>query len=159
MPTLLGTRIKEARKAAGLTQRQLAEIINVSNTSISNWEKNLSEPSLEIIRLLAQFFDVSIDYLLGHVNDPLFYLDNERIVKSINSYDGDTADFEDIKGTEKLIEYIKFYYFSLLSESQKQCFFSILSCLRGAPDEVWNKVLEYAELLAEKHKKETKDQQ
>ena len=68
MPIYFGEKIREARKAAGLTQRQLAEKLNVSNTSISNWEKNLSRPDPDTIQHLCwalsvqpnYFFDVAI---------------------------------------------------------------------------------------------------
>ncbi len=53
MPVFFGDKIRTARKAAGLTQRQLAQILGVSNTSISNWEKDLSRPDADMIQLLC----------------------------------------------------------------------------------------------------------
>jgi hypothetical protein len=43
--------------------------------------------------MLASFFNVSADYLLGNVSDPFFYLDNDRIKAEINSYE-DTPQIE-----------------------------------------------------------------
>lgn len=62
MPACLGDRIRDARKAAGLTQRQLAEKIKVSNTSISNWEKGVSCPDPDTIQNLCWALDVQPNY-------------------------------------------------------------------------------------------------
>jgi transcriptional regulator with XRE-family HTH domain len=61
-------RIKELRKEKGLTQKQLAELVNKSVTGLASWEQGLSEPSVNDIRTLCKIFDVSADYLLGIVD-------------------------------------------------------------------------------------------
>ena len=53
MPVFFGEKIRNARKALGMTQRQLADRIGVSNTSISNWEKGLSRPDADLIQKLC----------------------------------------------------------------------------------------------------------
>lgn len=53
MPVFFGEKIRNARKALGLTQRQLAGLIGVSNTSVSNWEKDLSRPDADMIQKLC----------------------------------------------------------------------------------------------------------
>lgn len=65
MPIYFGDKIREARKAAGLTQRQLAEKVNVSNTSISNWEKNLSRPDPDTIQHLCWALSVQPNYFFA----------------------------------------------------------------------------------------------
>lgn len=62
MPISIGDRIRDARKAAGLTQRQLAEKIGVSNTSISNWEKGLSRPDPDTIQYLCWALNVEPNF-------------------------------------------------------------------------------------------------
>lgn len=62
MPIYFGDKIRKARKAAGMTQRQLADKINVSNTSISNWEKNLSRPDPDTIQHLCWALNVQPNY-------------------------------------------------------------------------------------------------
>ena len=59
------TRIKELRKEKGLTQKQLAVLMNKSETGLASWEQGLSEPNVNDLRLLCQIFEVSADYLLG----------------------------------------------------------------------------------------------
>lgn len=58
-------KIKELRKSRGLTQKQLASLINKSVTGLASWEQGLSEPGVNDIRLLCMIFEVSADYLLG----------------------------------------------------------------------------------------------
>lgn len=53
MPVFFGEKIRNARKALGLTQRQLAQQLGVSNTSVSNWEKGLSRPDADMIQSLC----------------------------------------------------------------------------------------------------------
>lgn len=62
-------RIKELRKEKGLTQKQLATLLNKSETGYASWEQGLSEPNVNDLRLLCKIFEVSADYLLGITND------------------------------------------------------------------------------------------
>lgn len=58
-------RIKELRVKKGLTQKQLAQLVNKSVTGLASWEQGLSEPSVNDIRALCEIFEVSADNLLG----------------------------------------------------------------------------------------------
>ena len=58
-------RLKELRKSKNLSQKELAEIFNTTNSSICDWECGRTEPTLNTIRQIADYFDVSCDYLLG----------------------------------------------------------------------------------------------
>ena len=61
----LGKRIAELRKMKGLTQEQLGEKLGVSAQAVSKWENDLSYPDISLLPLIGQFFDVSVDELLG----------------------------------------------------------------------------------------------
>ena len=61
----IGKKIKELRKEAGLTQKQLAKMLNKSETGFASWEQGLAEPSVNDLRLLCIILEVSADYLLG----------------------------------------------------------------------------------------------
>ncbi len=61
----IGLVIKELRKEKGLTQKQLAKLVNKSETGLASWEQGLSEPNVNDIKLLCKIFEVSADYLLG----------------------------------------------------------------------------------------------
>lgn len=62
-------RIFELRQEKNLTQTELAEAIKTSRTNIGRWEKGLNEPTASQIIKLADFFECSIDYLLGRSDD------------------------------------------------------------------------------------------
>jgi transcriptional regulator with XRE-family HTH domain len=61
----LGEKIKRLRKERRWLQGDLAEKVGVHNTHISRLETDRYTPSLELLRKLAEVFDVSIDYLLS----------------------------------------------------------------------------------------------
>ena len=65
MKTILGVRLKELRETKGLTQKQLAEILNINSVTYLHYEKEQREPPLALLADLAKFYDVSTDYLLG----------------------------------------------------------------------------------------------
>ena len=58
-------RIRELRLARGINQVKLAEALGVTKQSVSNWENDNIQPSIEILMKLAEYFCVSTDYLLG----------------------------------------------------------------------------------------------
>lgn len=58
--------IRELRKARQLTQEQLAEAMGVSGAAVSKWENGQCAPDLSLLTALADFFEVSVDRLLGH---------------------------------------------------------------------------------------------
>ncbi|MBQ7924493.1 MAG: helix-turn-helix transcriptional regulator [Clostridia bacterium] len=63
--TFKNNRIAELRKSFNLSQRKLAEKIGTSQANLSRWEQGLNEPSIIECWKIANFFDVSIDYLCG----------------------------------------------------------------------------------------------
>ena len=60
-----GNRIKALRRKMNLTQEELAERLNVSFQTISKWETNASLPDVTMFPLLANFFNVTTDELMG----------------------------------------------------------------------------------------------
>lgn len=60
-----GKKIKELRKEKNITQKQLAEILQVTESTIGNYEINRIRPSHEILLAIAEYFDVSLDELYG----------------------------------------------------------------------------------------------
>lgn len=64
-PMEFGKYFKECRKQAGLTQTYVASKLNIRQSNISDWEKNISRPSYEYLIELARIYDVSLYDLLG----------------------------------------------------------------------------------------------
>lgn len=60
-----GSKLKALRQSKGLTGVELGEILNVSNKTISTWENNTREPNQEMTATIAEYFNVTTDYLLG----------------------------------------------------------------------------------------------
>lgn len=58
-------RLRELRLAKGESQEQLAKILGVSRTSYTKYENGQHDPSMEALNMLAEHFNVSVDYLLG----------------------------------------------------------------------------------------------
>lgn len=67
------TRLKELRKANNLTLEQLGTDIESTKATMSNFETGQKKPSLDMIIKLADYFQVSIDYLVGRTDDPEFH--------------------------------------------------------------------------------------
>lgn len=67
MDMKLADNIRAQRKARGLTQEQLAEVLGVTVGAVHKWEVGLSTPELPLIVEMADFFDTSVDALLGYV--------------------------------------------------------------------------------------------
>ena len=65
MEVLIIQRINELLKSEGLNQSKLANRIGVNQSTVCNWLNGKKEPSIESLWKLADFFDVSVDYLIG----------------------------------------------------------------------------------------------
>ena len=60
-----GEKLKELRIEKGLSQRKLGEIFNVCNQTVSFWESGSREPDMDMLVEIAEYFGVSVDFLLG----------------------------------------------------------------------------------------------
>ena len=67
---LFNQRLSLLRKQKGISQKQLGEVIGLSNKAICTLENGTRETTFENLVLLAEFFHVSTDYLLGITDDP-----------------------------------------------------------------------------------------
>lgn len=92
-----GSRLSELRKDKGLTQKDLAKILSVSENSISLYERNIITPDDDMKIKIANYFNVSLDYLLGITKTPiplenikskLIYFDNlpEKANKELENF-------------------------------------------------------------------------
>jgi transcriptional regulator with XRE-family HTH domain len=62
---VLGARIRELRNKKGMTQKDLASLLGVTDAAIGMWENGRREPDAERIKRMANIFCVTTDYLLG----------------------------------------------------------------------------------------------
>ena len=68
---MLHEQIKRLRAARSITQVELANYLGVSKQSVSNWENNNIQPSVELLERIADFFSVSTDCVLGREDRPM----------------------------------------------------------------------------------------
>lgn len=61
----INEKIKELRTEKGLTQKELSKVLGIGQSTISEWEKGIYEPTASAIKMLAIYFNVTADYLLG----------------------------------------------------------------------------------------------
>lgn len=66
---MIGKRLRKLRKEKGLLQKELAEKLDLSQQTISLYESNNREPDSKIVKKIANYFDVSIDYLYENTNE------------------------------------------------------------------------------------------
>ena len=75
---------KELRIEKNLSQEAIAKELDVSPALISKWENNLSTPGPEMLEYIADYFDVSTDYLIGRTNDRRYFKQNDDSIDDFN---------------------------------------------------------------------------
>ena len=78
---MIGERLKALRKSKGITQRELAEVLNIRKATVSLYETNVNEPSDLIKIKIAKYFNTSVDYLIGVIDDEVSYYDKNIFLK------------------------------------------------------------------------------
>mgnify|MGYP001408391926 CR=1 FL=1 len=66
----LGERLRELRRKKKLSQRNFGKLFGLSESAIGMYERNERKPDYETLEKFANYFDVSVDFLLGRVNTP-----------------------------------------------------------------------------------------
>ena len=64
------TRLTNIRRSKGFTQKQVADGLGISEVGLQNYENGRRKPAFDVLIALADFYDVSLDYLVGHSDDP-----------------------------------------------------------------------------------------
>jgi len=72
-----GEKIAELREKRGLTQGELSAMLGITRASLSHYETNRRQPDYETLSALADFFRVSVDYLMGRTSHPQVVLSPE----------------------------------------------------------------------------------
>lgn len=86
----VGTRIAELRNNAHMSQFQLAKVLKIGTSTLGMYETNKREPSPKVLKRIADYFNVSTDYLLGRSNNKKEKkgLSLDEAVDSVMSFDG-----------------------------------------------------------------------
>ena len=102
----IGNKIKTLRLSKPLTQNELADILGVSKSTMSNYERNISTPAPDILLKLATYFKVTIDYLFNEKQD-----NSMNLLKEGSAYHSDKFVTKD--------EWNTLIYYRRLSDEQK----------------------------------------
>ena len=68
MKKILAQRLKQCRKEGGFTQREVGIYSDITDKAYQNYELMTREPKLEVLVRIAEFFHVSLDYLVGRTD-------------------------------------------------------------------------------------------
>ena len=83
MKNLFCERLKELRREKNLLQSELAEKLHVCKSAVSGWEVGRNQPNYDLLIEIAEFFEVSIDYILGRTN---FWTKKQKNFKENKQY-------------------------------------------------------------------------
>lgn len=107
-------RLKEIRVEKNLLQKDVASAVNHSITCISDWERGKREPSIDDLIRLADFFGVSIDYLVGREEE------DGVVIVSCNELSKDESMLIDkLRRLDPLNKELAYQYVDFLTERQK----------------------------------------
>lgn len=82
----IGLFLRGLRKDKGVTQEQLAEQLNVSNKSVSRWETGTNMPDLDIIIILAEYYDVDVGELLAGERKTEEVKEEKAVLRKVAEY-------------------------------------------------------------------------
>jgi transcriptional regulator with XRE-family HTH domain len=98
---ILKMRLKKIRKDNNFTQSQLADLLDKSNSSISDYENGKRRPSYEYLILFCKEFDVSLDYLFG-LEDKIYKTETLK-----HYFREHKLNYEEAENIENLFSHIK----------------------------------------------------
>lgn len=89
---MIGQKIRDLRKQRKMSQTELANILHVSQQTVTAWETGKAEPSSSAVANLADYFNVTTDYLLGRPeekkDDSIDHTALEKAIDEARSFDG-----------------------------------------------------------------------
>ena len=102
---MFSDKLKELRKKNGITQSQLAEALNVTKGAIAMWETNKRTPDLDMAGVIADYFNVSVDYLLERNDAISTDTDTDLKFALFNGAEGVTDEmFEEVKRFAEMVK-------------------------------------------------------
>ena len=106
-------RLKELRKEKNILQKDVAKELNIKNTTYSNWEVGVSEPDIHSLKKLADFFGVSIDYLVEREEDGVVIVSGNELSKD------ESVLVDKLRRLDPLNKELAYQYVDFLTERQK----------------------------------------
>lgn len=119
---MLGRRIKELREEKGVTQKELASYLGVTDRSVGYYESEERTPPPDILDKIANYFNVSVDYLLGRENTKHIHNHNKSLEDYIKEAESLMlfGDIVDEKDKEAILTAIKIAYETAIKKNKDQ---------------------------------------
>jgi transcriptional regulator with XRE-family HTH domain len=105
-------RILEQMKIKNVNAKELSDYAGLNNSAITEWKKGKSKPSSDAIIRLADYFNVSADYLLGRTHESTFTasnISNSAVVQSVNNSSVTVNNGSEQLLSDELSELIRIY--------------------------------------------------
>lgn len=101
-----GSKIHDLRKEKRVSQTELAKMVHVSQATVTAWETGKAEPSSSALNALANYFNVTTDYLLGRESkaDKVHNMSVDEALGTIMSFEGQPVTEHDKKVMKDLLE-------------------------------------------------------
>ena len=101
-------KLKELRKQKNISQEDTGKIANVTKATVSNWEKGKGIADGNQLPLLADFFNVTTDYLLDFTQDDIDKIKNlKQALKNAGMMNGDDLTIEELQKALNIVEMLK----------------------------------------------------
>lgn len=139
----MGEIIAQKRKEVSMTQAELAEYIGVSKPAVSKWESGYSLPDITLLPVLASFFDISIDELMGYqpqMNGKNIDAVYAKLIKKLSESPSDMI-FDECR------TYIHKYYFCWQLILKMSQFLYNHYTMSAEPQEVLNEIIRYTKRI------------
>ncbi|KDR95938.1 Transcriptional regulator, contains XRE-family HTH domain [Peptoclostridium litorale DSM 5388] len=107
---MFSERLKTLRNEKGLTQQDIADILGIGRATVAGYETKGKQPDYEKLTLLADYFNVSTDYLLGRTDQRKPCSTDKPITKAYHNLDAEGLSDEDIEKVEEYIRLLKMKY-------------------------------------------------
>lgn len=105
---MFGEKLRELRINATLSQEQLAEILDISQQAVGLWERNKNLPSKKLLLKIAEYFNVTTDFLLNDNKTSSSEADTSNQIKDSLQRKIESADKDTLKELEAYLDYITF---------------------------------------------------
>lgn len=144
----IGKIISQKRHEAGLTQIELADYLCVSKATVSKWESGKNQPDIALLPVLASFFDISLDELMGYKP--------QMTERSIEALYTELTSALSVKSADEVFEkcrsYIKKYYFCSQLNLKMSSFMYNHYTLSANPKQILNEICEITERICRNSK-------
>lgn len=107
--------LKKLRMSRGMTQGDMAKVLNISRSCVANYESEKRQPDQAMIRRIADYFDVSIDFLLGRSSVKMTVTDSDKMLEIQQIGDFlDLGDKLDLRNAEPKVKLALIEFYSYL---------------------------------------------